>query len=121
MRCPPPPLVCPCRANKRVPVFAPTLRNVDFLGSVDLVLASSSLFRGVVGDPGHAHPADAVTTAISSVIIVGALIALPPPAAQSPNARMTAVVLASITIFVGFASPRDLAMYQKKMLDAALG
>jgi NAD(P) transhydrogenase subunit alpha len=61
-------------------------------------------------------PLMAVTNAISSVIIVGALIA----AAEtgSPAARylgLFGVVLASINIFGGFAvTERMLAMYKKK-------
>ena len=60
-------------------------------------------------------PLMAVTNAISSVIIVGALIAA---AAGSPVAKwlgLLAVVLASINIFGGFAvTARMLAMYKKK-------
>jgi NAD(P) transhydrogenase subunit alpha len=61
-------------------------------------------------------PLMAVTNAISSVIIVGALIA----AAEtgSPGAKylgLLGVVLASINIFGGFAvTERMLAMYKKK-------
>ena len=61
-------------------------------------------------------PLMAVTNAISSVIIVGALIA----AAASGNAAakwlgLLGVVLASINIFGGFAvTSRMLAMYKKK-------
>ncbi|MCM8556599.1 proton-translocating transhydrogenase family protein [Sphingomicrobium sediminis] len=61
-------------------------------------------------------PLMAVTNAISSVIIVGALIA----AAASGNAvakwlGLIGVVLASINIFGGFAvTQRMLAMYKKK-------
>jgi NAD(P) transhydrogenase subunit alpha len=61
-------------------------------------------------------PLMAVTNAISSVIIVGALIAA--AAAGSPGAKwlgLIAVVLASINIFGGFAvTERMLAMYKKK-------
>ena len=60
-------------------------------------------------------PLMAVTNAISSVIIVGALIAA---AAGSPSAKwlgLLGVVLASINIFGGFAvTARMLAMYKKK-------
>jgi NAD(P) transhydrogenase subunit alpha len=61
-------------------------------------------------------PLMAVTNAISSVIIVGALIA----AAAAGNAwpkwlGLLAVMLASVNIFGGFAvTARMLAMYQKK-------
>ena len=58
----------------------------------------------------------AVTNAISSVIIVGALIAA--AAAGSPSAKwlgLLAVALASVNIFGGFAvTQRMLAMYKKK-------
>ena len=61
-------------------------------------------------------PLMAVTNAISSVIVVGALIAA--AAAGSPTSRwlgLAAVVLASINIFGGFAvTARMLAMYRKK-------
>jgi NAD(P) transhydrogenase subunit alpha len=61
-------------------------------------------------------PLMAVTNAISSVIIVGALIAA--AKAGSPVAKglgLLGVVLASINIFGGFAvTERMLAMYKKK-------
>lgn len=61
-------------------------------------------------------PLMAVTNAISSVIIVGGLIAA--AAAEVPIAKwlgLIAVVLASINIFGGFAvTERMLAMYRKK-------
>ena len=61
-------------------------------------------------------PLMAVTNAISSVIIVGALIAA--AAAGSATAKwlgLLAVVLASVNIFGGFAvTSRMLGMYKKK-------
>ena len=61
-------------------------------------------------------PLMAVTNAISSVIIVGALVAS--AAAGVPGAKwlgLLAVVLASINIFGGFAvTERMLAMYKRK-------
>ena len=61
-------------------------------------------------------PLMAVTNAISSVIIVGALVAA--AGAESGAAKwlgLLAVVLASINIFGGFAvTARMLAMYKKK-------
>ena len=61
-------------------------------------------------------PLMAVTNAISSVIVVGALVAS--AAAGSPAAKwlgLGAVVLASVNIFGGFAvTARMLAMYKKK-------
>ncbi len=61
-------------------------------------------------------PLMSVTNAISSVIIVGALIAA--MAGGSPSAKwlgLAAIVMASINIFGGFAvTARMLAMYKKK-------
>ena len=61
-------------------------------------------------------PLMAVTNAISSVIIVGALIAAAAGgSASSKWLGLLAVTLASINIFGGFAvTARMLAMYQKK-------
>jgi H+-translocating NAD(P) transhydrogenase subunit alpha len=65
-------------------------------------------------------PLMAVTNAISSVIIVGALVASAAPAAGTAGAAakwlgLAAVVLASVNIFGGFAvTQRMLAMYKKK-------
>ena len=68
-------------------------------------------------------PLMAVTNAISSVIIVGALIAA--AAAGSPTAKwlgLVAVALASVNIFGGFAvTQRMLAMYKKKERPAPQG
>ena len=61
-------------------------------------------------------PLMAVTNAISSVIIVGALIAAAAGgSASSKWLGLIAVVLASVNIFGGFAvTERMLAMYKKK-------
>ncbi|MGL4312916.1 MAG: NAD(P) transhydrogenase subunit alpha, partial [Sphingomonas sp.] len=61
-------------------------------------------------------PLMAVTNAISSVIIVGALVASAAAgSAASTWLGLLAVVLASINIFGGFAvTQRMLAMYKKK-------
>ena len=63
-------------------------------------------------------PLMAVTNAISSVIIVGALIASSAAAGGSASSKwlgLLAVVLASVNIFGGFAvTERMLAMYKKK-------
>ena len=68
-------------------------------------------------------PLMSVTNAISSVIIVGALIAA--AAAGSPSAKwlgLLGVMLASINIFGGFAvTARMLAMYKKKERKAPQG
>ena len=64
-------------------------------------------------------PLMAVTNAISSVIIVGALIASAAAAGGSATSKwlgLLAVVLASVNIFGGFAvTARMLAMYKKKV------
>ena len=61
-------------------------------------------------------PLMSVTNAISSVIVVGALIAA--LAAGAPGAKwlgLTAVVMASVNIFGGFAvTERMLAMFKKR-------
>ena len=63
-------------------------------------------------------PLMAVTNAISSVIIVGALIAASAAAGGSATSKwlgLVAVALASVNIFGGFAvTQRMLAMYKKK-------
>ena len=66
-------------------------------------------------------PLMAVTNAISSVIIVGALIASAAAGiAASKWLGLLAVVLASVNIFGGFAvTERMLAMYKKKERPAA--
>ena len=66
-------------------------------------------------------PLMAVTNAVSSVIIVGALIASAAEgSATSKWLGLLAVVLASVNIFGGFAvTARMLAMYKKKERTAA--
>ena len=61
-------------------------------------------------------PLMAVTNAISSVIVVGALIAAAATGSNSAKwLGLLAVVLASVNIFGGFAvTARMLAMYKKK-------
>lgn len=61
-------------------------------------------------------PLMAVTNAISSVIIVGAIIAVGPPGwSLSKIMGFIAIVLAAVNIFGGFAvTHRMLAMYKKK-------
>ena len=65
-------------------------------------------------------PLMAVTNAISSVIIVGAIIAVAVPAMSSAswaskNFGLVAVIFASVNIFGGFmVTSRMLAMYKKK-------
>jgi len=66
--------------------------------------------------PALHSPLMAVTNAVSSVIIVGALIAAgPPELTVSRFMGLAAVTLASINIFGGFiVTQRMLAMYKKK-------
>jgi NAD(P) transhydrogenase subunit alpha len=66
--------------------------------------------------PALHSPLMSVTNAISSVIIVGALIAAGPASFQFSQAMgFVAVILASINIFGGFiVTQRMLAMYKKK-------
>jgi len=66
--------------------------------------------------PALHSPLMAVTNAISSVIVVGALIAAATAgSATSKWLGLAAVVLASVNIFGGFAvTARMLAMYKKK-------
>ncbi len=61
-------------------------------------------------------PLMSVTNAISSVIIVGALIAAgPADASFSKTTGLIAIALASVNIFGGFAvTARMLSMYKKK-------
>ncbi|MEI6985842.1 MAG: proton-translocating transhydrogenase family protein [Rhodospirillaceae bacterium] len=67
--------------------------------------------------PALHSPLMAVTNAISSVIIVGALIAAGPPHFDASQILgFVAVILASINIFGGFlVTQRMLAMYKKKV------
>lgn len=66
--------------------------------------------------PALHSPLMAVTNAVSSVIIVGALIAAAPKALSASSLMgFVAVVLASINIFGGFiVTQRMLQMYKKK-------
>jgi NAD(P) transhydrogenase subunit alpha len=66
--------------------------------------------------PALHSPLMAVTNAVSSVIIVGALIAAGPSQLTTSSVMgFVAVVLASINIFGGFmVTQRMLAMYKKK-------
>jgi NAD(P) transhydrogenase subunit alpha len=70
--------------------------------------------------PALHSPLMAVTNAVSSVIIVGALLAASPSDMTSSKVMgLVAVVLASINIFGGFiVTGRMLAMYKKKATDS---
>ena len=91
---------------------------MDFISILSIFVLACFVGYYVVWSvtPALHTPLMAVTNAISSVIIVGALIAA--AAAGSPGSRwlgLLAVVFASINIFGGFAvTARMLAMYKKK-------
>ncbi len=91
---------------------------MDFISILSIFVMACFVGYYVVWSvtPALHTPLMAVTNAISSVIVVGALIA----SAASGNAvskwlGLGAVVLASVNIFGGFAvTARMLAMYKKK-------
>ena len=91
---------------------------MDFIAILSIFVLACFVGYYVVWSvtPALHTPLMAVTNAISSVIIVGGLIAA--AAAEVPGAKwlgLLAVVLASINIFGGFAvTARMLAMYRKK-------
>ena len=91
---------------------------MDFISILSIFVLACFVGYYVVWSvtPALHTPLMAVTNAISSVIIVGALIAS--AEAGSATAKwlvLAAVVLASINIFGGFAvTERMLAMYKKK-------
>jgi len=92
---------------------------MDFVGVLSIFVMACFVGYYVVWSvtPALHTPLMAVTNAISSVIIVGALIAS--AAAGSATSKwlgLLAVVLASVNIFGGFAvTARMLAMYKKKV------
>ncbi|GAA4215106.1 hypothetical protein GCM10022253_09140 [Sphingomonas endophytica] len=96
---------------------------MDFIAILSIFVLACFVGYYVVWSvtPALHTPLMAVTNAISSVIIVGALIAS--AAAGSIGGKwlgLLAVVLASINIFGGFAvTQRMLAMYKKKERPAA--
>ena len=91
---------------------------MDFISTLSIFVMACFVGYYVVWSvtPALHTPLMAVTNAISSVIIVGALIAS--AAAGSGYAKwlgLIAVALASVNIFGGFAvTARMLAMYKKK-------
>ena len=91
---------------------------MDFISILSIFVLACFVGYYVVWSvtPALHTPLMAVTNAISSVIIVGALIAA--AAAGNPAAKwlgLIGVVLASVNIFGGFAvTERMLAMYKKK-------
>lgn len=96
---------------------------MDFIAILSIFVMACFVGYYVVWSvtPALHTPLMAVTNAISSVIIVGALVAA--AAAGSPVAKwlgLIAVALASVNIFGGFAvTERMLAMYKKKERPAA--
>lgn len=91
---------------------------MDFISILSIFILACFVGYFVVWSvtPALHTPLMSVTNAISSVIIVGALIAA--AAGGSPEAKwlgLVAVALASVNIFGGFAvTARMLAMYKKK-------
>ncbi|MDE2597837.1 MAG: NAD(P) transhydrogenase subunit alpha [Sphingomonadales bacterium] len=91
---------------------------MDFISILSIFVMACFVGYYVVWSvtPALHTPLMAVTNAISSVIVVGALVAA--AAAGSVGSRwlgLLAVVLASVNIFGGFAvTARMLAMYKKK-------
>ena len=96
---------------------------MDFVATLSVFVMACFVGYYVVWSvtPALHTPLMAVTNAISSVIIVGALVAS--AAAGSDSSKylgLLAVVLASVNIFGGFAvTQRMLAMYKKKERPAA--
>ncbi len=92
---------------------------MDFISILSIFVLACFVGYYVVWSvtPALHTPLMAVTNAISSVIIVGALIAAAPPGAWGAAKwlGLIAVALAAVNIFGGFAvTERMLAMYKKK-------
>ena len=98
---------------------------MDFISILSIFVMACFVGYYVVWSvtPALHTPLMAVTNAISSVIIVGALIASSAAAGGSASSKwlgLLAVVFASVNIFGGFAvTERMLAMYKKKEKPAA--
>jgi NAD(P) transhydrogenase subunit alpha len=98
---------------------------MDFIAILSIFVMACFVGYYVVWSvtPALHTPLMAVTNAISSVIIVGALIASSAAAGGSASSKwlgLLAVVLASVNIFGGFAvTERMLAMYKKKEMPVA--
>ena len=90
----------------------------DFISQLSIFVMAVFVGYYVVWSvtPALHTPLMAVTNAISSVIIVGALVAVGPEGfSLSKVLGFVAMVLAAINIFGGFAvTQRMLAMYKKK-------
>ncbi|CAN5401059.1 hypothetical protein BH09PSE4_BH09PSE4_14200 [soil metagenome] len=99
---------------------------MDFISILSIFVMACFVGYYVVWSvtPALHTPLMAVTNAISSVIIVGALIASSAAAGGSATSKwlgLVAVTLASVNIFGGFAvTARMLAMYKKKDRPAAV-
>ena len=90
---------------------------MDFISILSVFILSCFVGYFVVWSvtPALHTPLMSVTNAISSVIIVGALIAAAAGSETSKWLGLVAVALASVNIFGGFAvTARMLAMYKKK-------
>jgi len=90
---------------------------MDFIAILSIFVLACFVGYYVVWSvtPALHTPLMAVTNAISSVIVVGALIAGASSAGWSSWLGLTAIVLASINIFGGFAvTARMLAMFKRK-------
>ena len=90
---------------------------MDFISILSIFVLACFVGYYVVWSvtPALHTPLMAVTNAISSVIIVGALVAGATGEAGSSWLGLAAVIFASINIFGGFAvTARMLAMYRKK-------
>lgn len=90
---------------------------MDFISILSIFILACFVGYYVVWSvtPALHTPLMAVTNAISSVIIVGALIASAASVGLASWLGLAAVVMASINIFGGFAvTARMLAMYKKK-------
>jgi NAD(P) transhydrogenase subunit alpha len=90
---------------------------MDFISILSIFVLACFVGYYVVWSvtPALHTPLMSVTNAISSVIIVGALVAGASSAGWSSWLGLAAVVLASINIFGGFAvTARMLAMFKRK-------
>jgi NAD(P) transhydrogenase subunit alpha len=90
---------------------------MDFISILSIFVLACFVGYYVVWSvtPALHTPLMSVTNAISSVIIVGALIAAAASAGLSSWLGLAAVTLASINIFGGFAvTARMLAMFKRK-------
>ena len=108
----------PCHKIGQMAVHAAREGRLDFISILSIFVLACFVGYFVVWSvtPALHTPLMSVTNAISSVIIVGALIAA--AAGGSVTSKwlgLVAVALASVNIFGGFAvTARMLAMYKKK-------